>query len=382
MKMRILDAESLRAISPAALTAYARAEGWSRTDVYGPHADVYEGDGRQEIVLPRTDRIGDYASLVSRLISIFAEATGRDELSTYRDLLGADHDVVRVRAIGTDGDGSVPLDAGVEIVTQARNMLLAAACAARSPQPFYRAGANREANDYMRRVRLGQTERGSFVVTLLAPVPPQLQPHLDPTWANLEEEPLERQVTRRLVAALEASRAAVGKALSGDPVAFESAVSCGVSANLCEAVANLVEQSRGLDVRVTWARTRPGPEARRDITFSESEAPILQEAARTFRLRQPKEDVTLFGTVHKLKRDPSEEEGVIALKAMVDDKPQAVNVSLDRANYSIAVRAHDGKAPVIVKGDLVRVGQRWQMTNASVREIPTEDGTDDEELRA
>ena len=48
-------------------------------------------------------------------------------------------------------------------------MLLAAACAARNPQPFYRAGSNKEAMDYMRRVKLGQTEHGSFVVTLLCP---------------------------------------------------------------------------------------------------------------------------------------------------------------------------------------------------------------------
>src|SRR5205085_12125014 len=129
----------------------------------------------------------------------------RDELATYRDLIGADRDVIRVRAFGADDNGSVPLDAGVKIVTQARDMLLAAACAVKSPQPLYRAGANKEAIEYMRRVKLGQTEHGSFVVTLLAPVPPFLEPQFDSTCASLEDEPMERMVTRRLMAALEAS---------------------------------------------------------------------------------------------------------------------------------------------------------------------------------
>lgn len=377
MKAQILDAEALRAISPSALAAFARGEGWAKTEVYGGHADVYAGQDRPEIILPRTDRLADYASAVSRLIDIFAKVTDQDELATYRDLVGADRDVVRVRAFGGDDDGSVLLDAGVKIVSQAREMLLAAACAARNPQPLFRAGANKEANEYMHRVKLGQTEHGSFVVTLLAPVPPLLQPQLDPLWGNIDDEPMERMVTRRLMNALEASRTAAEMALSGDGAAFDNAVASGVSANLCEAVAGLIEQSHGLDVSLTWARTRPTPEAQRRVVFSQNDAEILKEAARNFRLRQPKPDVTLYGTVHKLKRDQDEVEGVVTLKAIVEDRMQSVRAILDQANYSTAVQAHDAQAPVIVTGDLERVGQRWQLTNANVRELPA--GAEEEE---
>jgi hypothetical protein len=382
MKVQILDAKVLRAISPAVLAAFARSEGWSKTETYGTHADVYAGRDRPEIILPRTDRLADYVSAVARLLGVFAKVTDRDELAAYRDLVGADRDVVRVRALGADDDGSVPLDAGVELVAQAREMLLAAACAARVPQPFYRAGANKEANDYMRRVRLGQTEHGSFVVTLLAPVPPLLQPQLDPTWASLDDEPMERQVTRCLMTALAASRTAAEMALAGDAVAFDSAVAFGVSANLCEAVAKLIEQSNGLDISLTWARTRPTPETQRRVVFSANDAEILKEAARTFRLRQTREGVVLFGTIPKLKRGQDDIEGIVTLKTMIDDKPQSVTASLDHATYSVAVQAHDAKRPVIMTGDLRRVGQRWQMTNASVRELPPDDGTDDDGLQS
>jgi hypothetical protein len=291
MKVHILDSAALCAVSPAALAAFARSENWIKVEGYGAHADVYAGAGRPEIIVPRTDLLADYASAVSRLIEVFAQCTDRDELVVYRDLVGADRDVVRVRVLGTENDGSVALDAGVRIVAQAREMLLAAACAARSPQPVYRPHANREANDYMRRVKLGQTEHGSFVVTLLAPVPPLLEPARGaaasgPAWASLDDEPLERMVTRRLMEALEASRNAAEMALSGDGAAFENAVTAGVSANLCEAVAGLIEQSDGLDISLTWARTRPTPEALRKVAFSSKDAEILKEAARTFRHRQ------------------------------------------------------------------------------------------------
>ena len=87
--------------------------------------------------------------------------------------------------IGRENNGSVLLDEGVELVSQAREMLLAAACATTTPQPVYRAGANRKAGEYMKRVRLGQTEHGSFAVTLMAPVPPMLQMASGETWDQI-----------------------------------------------------------------------------------------------------------------------------------------------------------------------------------------------------
>ena len=373
MKTQILDSDALRAISPSAIAAYARGEGWEKTEPYGAHADVYVARGRPEIIVPRSDRFADYAAVVSRLIGIFSEQIDLDEIAVYSNLVGADRDVVRVRTAEADDDGSVPLDVGVRIVSEARDMLLAAACAARTPQPLYRAGANKEATDYMRSVRLGQTERGSFVVTLLAPTPPLLQHPLDPSWVDFENEPFERKVTLRLVDALEASRSAAELALSGDGGAFDRAVASGVSANLCEAVANLIDQSHGVDVSVTWARTRPRQEVQRKVTFSANDAAILKEAARTFRLRQPKPDVTLFGFVHKLKRDQDEAVGAVTLKALIDDKLQSVTAVLDEADYAVAVAAHGSKTPVIAKGDLVRTKQRWQLTNANVLEVPNDD---------
>ena len=147
----------------------------AKKETYGAHSDVYQALGKPESYYPVQTGSGDYATVVSRLIAIFAETSEQDELATYRDLINADRDVIRVRSFGGDDDGSVRIDAGVEMVVQARQMLLAAACAARSPQPLFRAGASKEASDYMSRVRLGQTEHGSFVVALLAPVPPVLE---------------------------------------------------------------------------------------------------------------------------------------------------------------------------------------------------------------
>ena len=379
MKVRILDSRALSEISPAALAGYVRSAGWIKSGPFGKHADVYVGSDRPELILPRTDQLSDYASALSRLIDILGEFTNKDEVWIYRELIGADQDVIRVRSIAAADDGSVPINNGVEMVAQAREMLLAAACATSTPQTVYRAGANREATDYLKNVRLGQTEHGSFVVTMMSPVPPLLQIPLDHARTDFEDEPFERQVTRRLVEALEASRCAVEKAHTGDgALAFDQAVAAGVSANFCDAIAKLLNGTRGLEVSVAWAKTRPTCENRGSIRFSENDEGAFKEAARSFRDRSPRPDQKLFGTVLKLSRDDTQIEGQVTFKVDLDGKTISVGAMLDQRNYSTAVHAHDTRNPVIVTGDLERVNQRWRLTNAIVREFVGDDENEEE----
>ena len=118
-------------------------------------------------------------------------------------------------------------------------MAFPSACAAVSPRAFYGTRKPKEAGDYIRRVRLGQTEHGSFVRTVLSEVPPKLSP--SESGKLFDEDlpvPFERRVTEVL---LKASAAAVHAAeeagASGDFKPFEEAIDAGVSGNLCGALA-------------------------------------------------------------------------------------------------------------------------------------------------
>ena len=369
--------QALQAISPAALSAYARSAGWRKIEGYGAHSDVYAAEEMPEVILPRTERLGDYVSVVSRLITIFAKAAGRDELSLYRDLVTADRDVVRARITETD-DGSLTLNRSVDLISGIRDLVLAAACSLREPQPLYRLGANREANDLLEGIRLGQTEHGSFVVTLLTPV---VSPPL-PTPVQVyddADDPIERQMTRRLTEALAATREATERATAGDGTAFADSVDKGVSANLCDALVKLIGPFPTLDISVAWARTRPISPPQEVFRYSRADAAILSEAARQFRNREPQPDTYLFGTVQRLRRDEDEASGTIYLRTSIDGKNRSVAVVLKKTEYDRAIQAHKERMPIILQGDLERSGQRWRLLNARIEAIigdeqPSEEG--------
>ena len=377
MEATIRDQKALLAISPAALSAYARSAGWTRTERYREHSDVYVGEALPEIVLPRTDRLGDYASVVSTLIGIFAEVANLDELALYRDLVTTDRDVIRVRAAESE-DGSVNASAGVSLMRGAHDMLLAAACSLRKPQPLYRAGANREASDYLKRVRLGQTEQGSFAITLLSPVvsPPMRQEFDEPA-----DEPIERLATIRLADALTAAREATERVVSGDDGgAFRESIERGVSANMCEALAEVIEPFQMLDISLIWARTRPIEPARKVIRFAEADASILREAARSFRDREPRPDEKLFGRIRELKRDEGETSGTVTLLTSIEEgQTRSVKAFLKQSDYEQAISAHKDRIPVVMEGDLERRGRSWSLFNSRIvsiladKDVPNED---------
>lgn len=365
MKVRLQDELALAAISPTALRGYLIYEGWTRSESYGEFAEIYvrPSDSKNELIIPVSTEISDYSSAVADAIRFLSKCENRDELAIYNDLTRADRDVIRVRAASADEDGSIEVNLGVEIVQHARDLLESGACAAFEVRRAYHAGKIQQAQSYMRRVRLGQTEHGSFVVNLLAPMPPSLSDVAQKSfWPQMEEEPYERKVTRVLAQALHSAHGAVVASNRGDGLrAFSGVVSKGVSANLCEAVAAIVDQADGADISITWAKTRPTPVQREQVHFSKADGEVLKEVARQFRLREPRLDERVIGYVTNLHRAEDESEGRITVKTVIDGKARSLSVELYRQDYETAVLAHKGQLPVTLIGDIEPEGQRLRL---------------------
>ena len=376
MMASISNRVMLMGVSPAALSAYARTEGWAKIETYGDNSDVYAGEGRPEIIVPRTRELGDYERVVAQLVDIFARVAELDDLTLYRDLATADRDVIRSR-VASEGD-TVDINEGANLIIGSRDMLLATACSLRDPRPAYRAGANRDANDFLKQVRLGQTEPGSFVVTLLSPVIVSPVQALSARDSANPDSSMPRQMTMRLHQALLATRRATEETMGGETGAFSDTIPEGASANLCEALVQMIEPFPALDVSVTWARTSPMSTARDRVRFTKDHVPILSEAGRSFRNRVPQTDMRLFCTVHRLQRDDRETDGTVTLSASIEGRIQSVTAVLNQSDYNRAIDAHRGKDPVIAEGDLDRFGQRWRLLNPRIVQVLTSGDAEDD----
>ena len=201
---------------------------------------------------------------------------------------------------------------------------------------------------------------------LLAPVTPSLTKPEETQLPLLE--PFERREARMLVSGLRASREATELVNRGEDIgAFEDRIGKGVSANLCQAAAKLINTGSGLDVSVSWALTRQPhedqPNERATVEFTPSDAPVLAEAARILSDRQERSDERIEGYVSALARDQSDPDGRVTIEAVVDGALASVKADFSQPEYNRIADAHARRLSVSLEGDLQREGQRWRLMN-------------------
>ncbi|HUU81883.1 MAG TPA: hypothetical protein VM243_00140 [Phycisphaerae bacterium] len=291
----------------------------------------------------------------------------RSQIEILSDLFTASADVVRLRIPEAEGsDGTIPIEEGAQVIQKARDMMMAAACAAIDRRPYFPTRKPNKATEYLRKVRMGQTERGSYVVTIISPVAPALAPGEGERLFEVED-PFERQVTTTLAQALAAMQGAAEQAAAtGNLTAFQDAVPKGVTANLCDAVAGFCrgEGYRGLNVAFSWSRSRPvATGVAREISLEPDAMPMIEEAGRVFRETSDLDDFELRGPVVKLERGEGEATGKVTVLGFVDDQPRKIKLELPETEYLTAIQAHKQQQTVNCYGVLVREGKSFRLSN-------------------
>ncbi len=366
MNVRITDKKVFEGLKPLDVVTYLRTTGWILTGVYRDSASIWKHNGHQ-VMVPQETAFADYARRLADVMEVLAETESRSPLEILRDLTTSTADVVRVRLTSPSiVDGSVSLEAGVSLIESSRDLVLSAARAAVCPRAYYRSRLPWEADEYIRRVRLGQTEIGSYVVTVVCPVSPEL--HAADSLASVEE-PFDRRVTRTLAGALHKTTGAAREAaLNSDMKPFTTAVADGVSANLCSA---LVEMGESLDdgqveIDFSWSRSRQKPAVATSRVIVPSDAiPLMREAARVLRETYSDDDFELIGPVIRLESTSVAHGGSVIVYAPVGDTWRKVLVHLQHTDYDLAVNAHGQGETIRCKGKLQKEGRYFTMRHVS-----------------
>jgi hypothetical protein len=304
---------------------------------------------------------------MSEVLSTLEVAEQRSQLDILTDLSFSNADVVRIRSdYGDTADGTIPLDEAVSLVEKARDAVMAAACSAIQPRPYFAPRKFDQALDYVKKVKMGQTERGSYTVTVISKVAPILRPEMQSTEI---EEPYERRVVRTLYTGLTHVRAAADLAAStGSLDSFSQGVEYGISANLCNALVGMggnMELPSALEFSFSWSRTRPlshyeGPA---NVLISPDSLRIIEEAGRILREISPREEFELEGIVVRLDRHQAEQKGQVTVLGFVEERPHSVRIELGGEDYSRAVMSHKQRKPIFAIGDLIKKGRSYFLQN-------------------
>jgi hypothetical protein len=369
-----LDVQELvELVEPAAAELYLTAHGWAREQDNDMFSVWVRHDPPIHLFVPRSRQPDDYGRRLFDFVEKLARVELRDPAVVATNLRYAASDLVRIRLEGPNiRAGEVPIAEGADLFEGARKLMMAAACSAHDPKPYYGPRKPNVAAHYLEGVRLGQTERGSYVVTVISDIAPLAQETLLPEEAPA---PFQRRVTETLASALGAAKEAARRVIEefADFTVFEEGVSEGVSANLCDAIAYIAADESPTNIAVTvdfsasWLRVGAGDPI--GVDFDPAEVQIVERAASHLRQLGPFAGIYVRGFVRHLDRGTADQVGTIIIEGVANGERRNVYVDLAGDAYRTAIAAHDERTEIAITGTLVKKGRHWSLLDPSDLEI-------------
>lgn len=336
--------------------SYLKGAGWVDDGDIEGLASIWHRPEKEnyifEVVLPRVKSVKGYLQRLYEALKSLAAFEERDIAAVIESVQNFYSDMVKVRVVHLDvEEGSIPLDDGVLLVEKARDLLAATTMSAFKKQKYFSGNRSQEVQAYLDKLRLGQTEVGSFIVNVLAPISNEVVVQEDSELISLG-----RAVTMNLARSLSAvQRSMESFKESEDFIHFEEAVSKGVSANLCDALIGLsgTEHTRDLTISIQPG----GGEAEwQNIplvhSFDAVMIPYLKSASNFYKGNYIIKNYQAYGVVTGMKHLQSEDFGVISVKSLVNGVERIISIQLDMIEYWEALVAHAQGRMVSCMGDL------------------------------
>jgi hypothetical protein len=372
MKVQILDSATFSTLNPANIEKYLSGKNWRKSPDSSNDITIWDiniRDNHFRIWLPLSKRFVDYSESISRLVKTVSQSEDRSEIDVLDDLETiAVGDVLRIRTYdeAKKSSTSLPLKEGIALIEKAKNMTLAAAFATEAKRPVYNISRSNEISTYMNSLRLGQTERGSYKIKIISPLPL----HEQLTIPDLDTYPFERKVMINLMSGLEALYE-VSKEMNrkGDFnfAAFQEVVDYGVSANLCEAISSYHGENdyKPIDIDISWSYLMHPPKSTpSSMVFDKNLLHFVSLAAKEFREQSP-ERISIEGYVKILYKDLKKSrigKEKITIVGTVLDKTRSVHMAIkNNEDYNLAIDAHKKDREVSVDGILKRSGNYFSL---------------------
>lgn len=371
MKVAVDDVDSLKQIEPRRLAVLLTRLGWrSAYELPSGFASVWrreEPSGeRKELLVPTTARVSDYAARVKSVICEIAAQTRRSELDTLSELESVFDDRLMVKVIPLSGrSGTIPLTFGRTVLDYTGELLIATACSTISPRPHFAKKRPREAVDWFRSLRLGQTRLGSYEFVFYRELENPSDLSVQPGRVPLSEVRFERRVLGVTATALDAAVSAARKSSqTREYTPFDEGVKWGISSNLCYALANLVDPSEceSVEFLFSWAATERELEVPSRVRVSSAYSEVFLAAGDHLSPRETTDLKEVAGQVVRLEKDSvTDAFGDVTIEAPIEGEIRRVRVHLKRTDYDSAAEAHVKGLLVHCIGEVFRAGNRFWM---------------------
>jgi hypothetical protein len=321
---------------------------------------------KARVMLPLATDYADFELRFIEALRAIALVSNWDADEVQRRIISSHADLLLVHLDQAKADDTIPLRQAEATIEAIFEMVKAAAITAAAPNRGQRGGRlPGVVSSFLEEdVRLGHTQRGSFVFTVVARLdrPSDRQPDTEET--SVPAFP--RRVMETLARGLETTR---DLAQRKGTVSAESAGQFGLSSGLVESLEDLANQEdlRSLELSFEWAATRAKPTVGIEpIRLDRSQVSELASVReQLLQQEEPPRRETLLGMVKELAREDegleSDDAGSVVISADVNGRRRNVHMVLSGEDHSRAIESYQRRLPLIVTGNLVFEQRAWRL---------------------
>ncbi|MFB7716749.1 hypothetical protein [Nocardia sp. NPDC056100] len=328
-------------------------------------------------------------TLISSVLTRLARAERRDLKTTADAVRYVRFDVTHLRAVNSERIvDKIPLETATKLLSSARMMLRATATTARSERAQIGGNYSRIGDDVIRDAFMGHTERGSYIIPVLVPIPPPAEPNLQqlslcedeegPTLYNAAPEPFARRVVRTFAQSMQAMHDLVvepGRLPNVDSI--HELVYRGVSREFCTGLVTVLDESAigEFETIVDWAPVVAAPDTMpRNISISADAADLVRHVAERLRQQKPQSSQVFSGTIIQFRHENHDDpHGEIAVSTMQRGRPSEIKVRLPLRTYREAWEWHNAGRAVLVEGLIRRTPGRPGVVDEPTRFQPLDE---------
>jgi hypothetical protein len=250
-------------ISHIETAKYLRDLGWNEIPTKSEQINVFQLENQAgffQVDLPSSRLLRDYKKAMYRTVETISRSVGKSVEQVTLELLNPLSDILRLRVQGSNSEeGSLFMEDAINLYDNAKKLLTATAMDIIKPQLFHSGRPPATINEFVNNCRFGQTEIGSYVVSVVCPFARLNSNEIVQLTIFDEEvvcaESITRQVVNKLVSSVSTVKESVEKG-NLEAVINDNAET-GISANFLEALngINIYREGNSLDISVKYAPT-------------------------------------------------------------------------------------------------------------------------------
>ena len=315
-----------------------------------------------QIKVPCNRDFSDYPEAIYKAVSTIAEIEGKSVEQIILELLNPLSDIIRVRHIGSDVEnGSILIENGINLYENAKKLLTNAALDILSYKKIYKGRTPEGVAEFISRCRYGQTEFGSYVISLVCPFVKVDNNEVQQLSLFSDEEisaySLTRKVTNRVIESIEKIKDTIdkGEDLSGVIESMQNPISVSFLDSLTNL--NISTEDSALEVSVKWAPTvKLNRASISKATISHDYYAPLKTIVEKYKSEDASTSISIEGRIGKLVASPNIEDRTTGQAQLVyiDENSHAKKITLDlgKEEYDLAIHAHSEGRTVRANGEI------------------------------